>query len=241
MFLNPTYDDIYFHQNNPFKMKNMSKSVKQIIDALHNDDNILIIGDYDADGVTSTALLYSYLKSIGAKNLSYRIPLRHEGYGLSKSLIDYAKSIDTNLIITVDNGIIAKEEVEYAKLFNISVCISDHHEPQGVVPDTLVLNPKQADCPYYNKDLSGCGVVYKLIQALSSKLNLDDDNEIITDNICDNNDYEWDASDVMDDIHELSKMILVNSNENIFSIFFRQKKQQIDEISYYEYSNRYLL
>jgi len=150
----------------PFLMKNMDKAVARLQKAIRNNENILIFGDYDVDGTTSVALVYSYLSSY-YKNLSYYIPNRYtEGYGISYQGIDFAEENDITLVIALDCGIKAVDKIDYANKKNIDFIICDHHLPGDTVPDAIaVLDPKQADCNYPYKELSGCGVGFKFMQA----------------------------------------------------------------------------
>ena len=151
---------------NPFDMADMMKGVQRIKKALDEKEKITVYGDYDVDGVTSVCTLYLYLKSLGA-NVEYYIPNRSgEGYGVSVSAIDSIKEGGTKLIITVDTGITANEEVTYAKSVGVDFLITDHHECRSDLPEaTAVINPHRPDCPYPFKELAGVGVVFKLICA----------------------------------------------------------------------------
>ncbi|MBK5213951.1 MAG: single-stranded-DNA-specific exonuclease RecJ [Flavobacteriaceae bacterium] len=172
-FFRPSLDDLH----NPFLMKDMDKAVLRIEKAIENDENILIYGDYDVDGTTSVALLSSYLKTY-YPNISTYIPDRYdEGYGISFKGIDYAEDNDFSLIIALDCGIKAIEKVAYASKKNIDFIICDHHRPGKEIPKAIaVLDPKRVDCEYPYKELCGCGVGFKLIQALAEKrgLQIDD-------------------------------------------------------------------
>lgn len=151
---------------NPFDMADMMKGVQRIKKALDQKEKITVYGDYDVDGVTSVCTLYLYLKSLGA-NVEYYIPNRSgEGYGVSVGAIESIKEGGTNLIITVDTGITANEEVEFAKSIGVDFLITDHHECRSDLPDaTAVINPHRPDCKYPFKELAGVGVVFKLICA----------------------------------------------------------------------------
>ena len=151
---------------NPFDMADMMKGVQRIKKALDENEKITVYGDYDVDGVTSVCTLYLYLKSLGA-NVEYYIPNRSgEGYGVSVSAIDSIKDGGTKLIITVDTGITANEEVTYAKSVGVDFLITDHHECRLDLPDACaVINPHRPDCNYPFKELAGVGVVFKLICA----------------------------------------------------------------------------
>ncbi|MCQ2771548.1 MAG: single-stranded-DNA-specific exonuclease RecJ, partial [Clostridia bacterium] len=157
--------DNFFH--NPFLMKDMDKAVSIIQQAIKEDEKITIYGDYDVDGVTSVSILYLYLKEHGA-NVDYYIPTRDsEGYGLNTSAFDVIKSHGTNLIITVDTGITAIDEVEYAHSIGLKVLVTDHHQCRPELPNAeAVVNPKRPDCEYPFKELSGVGVVFKIVCAL---------------------------------------------------------------------------
>ena len=166
-FLNPDLD--YLHD--PYLMFNMGKAVSRITTALRDGENILIYGDYDVDGITGVSLLYEAIFKLGGK-VSFYIPNRMtDGYGLSMDGIHLAKKNSVNLIITVDCGITAIDEVAFAKSKGIDVIVCDHHEPADQIPDGYaVLDPKQKNCPYPFKELAGVGVAFKLLQALYSSL-----------------------------------------------------------------------
>ncbi|GAB3330743.1 single-stranded-DNA-specific exonuclease RecJ [Marivirga atlantica] len=168
-FFRPQLEELH----DPFKMKDMDKAVERILTAFDQNESIMVYGDYDVDGTTAVASMYSFLNS-QYTHLTYYIPDRYlEGYGLSKQGIDYAKENNISLIITLDCGIKAVELIRYAKELGIDVIICDHHLPGKELPPALaVLDPKQTDCKYPFKELSGCGVGFKLIQALCTKLNL---------------------------------------------------------------------
>ncbi|QCE41292.1 single-stranded-DNA-specific exonuclease RecJ [Psychroserpens sp. NJDZ02] len=165
-FFRPSLD----HLHDPYLMKDMDKAVVRIEHAIANDENILVYGDYDVDGTTSVALMSSYLKTKTPLVATY-IPDRYgEGYGVSYQGIDFAEDNDFGLIIALDCGVKAVDKVVYAKEKNIDFIICDHHRPGAIVPDAVaVLDPKQADCNYPYKELCGCGVGFKLIQALAGK------------------------------------------------------------------------
>ena len=151
---------------NPFDMADMMKGVERIKKALDEKEKITVYGDYDVDGVTSVCTLYLYLKSLGA-NVEYYIPNRSgEGYGVSVAAIESIKEGGTKLIITVDTGITANEEVAYAKSIGVDFLITDHHECRSDLPEaSAVINPHRPDCKYPFKELAGVGVVFKLICA----------------------------------------------------------------------------
>lgn len=159
--------------DDPFLLIDMDKATERIFEALNNKERICIYGDYDADGVTSTALLYDYLNSLNA-DVTYYIPSREaEGYGMNNSAIDKIAQADTKLIITVDNGISAVEQIDYAKSLGIDTVVTDHHTPPEVLPNAVaIVNPHRKDCPSEFKFLSGVGVAFKLIMALEDD-NLD--------------------------------------------------------------------
>ncbi|GAA4892337.1 single-stranded-DNA-specific exonuclease RecJ [Flaviramulus aquimarinus] len=165
-FFRPSLDDLH----DPFLMKDMDKAVARIEKAIANKENILVYGDYDVDGTTSVALMSSYLKT--KHNLVYTyIPNRYdEGYGISYKGINFALENDFSLIIALDCGIKSVEKVAHAKKLGIDFIICDHHRPGDKIPDAAaVLDPKQDDCEYPYKELCGCGVGFKLVQALASK------------------------------------------------------------------------
>ncbi|MBU2526702.1 MAG: single-stranded-DNA-specific exonuclease RecJ [Bacteroidetes bacterium] len=155
------------HLHDPYLMKDMQKAVARISTALEKGERILVYGDYDVDGTTSVALMASYLGNF-TTNLSTYIPDRYqEGYGVSYEGIDFADNNDFSLIIALDCGIKAVDKVAYALEKGIDFIICDHHTPGEQVPDAYaILNPKQKDCSYPYKELCGCGVGFKLIQAL---------------------------------------------------------------------------
>lgn len=160
----------------PYLIPGMDIAVNRIITALRKGENIVIYGDYDVDGVTSVSILYDSLFHLGGK-VSFFIPNRFkEGYGVSEQGIKNVINRNASLIITVDCGITAIEEVKYANEKNIDVIICDHHEPSEVLPDAVtVLNPKLKNSSYPFKELAGCGVAFKLLQALTSELGFDQD------------------------------------------------------------------
>jgi len=168
-FFRPELSDLH----DPFLMKYMQSAVERIETAVQKNQKILVYGDYDVDGTTSVAMMYSFLKKHN-KNIEYYIPCRHkEGYGISLKGIDYANENNVSLIIALDCGIRAVEQIDYAKERGIDFIICDHHTPAEKTPNaTAVLNPKQIDCRYPYKELSGCGVGFKLIQAYSIKNNI---------------------------------------------------------------------
>ncbi len=168
-YIRPSLDEI----NNPFLMRDMDKAVARLEEALNNGERILVYGDYDVDGTTAVALMYTFLKGL-TDNVDFYIPDRYkEGYGISFQGIDYAESTGCSLIIALDCGIKAVDKVEYATKRNIDFIICDHHTPGEELPKAVaVLNMKRADCDYPYKDLSGCGVGFKFVQAYSQTYNI---------------------------------------------------------------------
>lgn len=169
LFLNPTRND--FHD--PFLITDMDIAVERIIKAIENKEKVTIYGDYDVDGITSITVLKSFLKEIGLETSVY-IPNRlDEGYGLNKNAIDKIAKDGCNLMITVDCGISGLEEIEYANSLGIETIVTDHHEPGNELPNAVaVIDNKRKDSKYPFRELAGVGVVFKLTQALSKKLNL---------------------------------------------------------------------
>jgi len=165
-FFRPSLKNLH----NPFLMKDMDKAVDRVLLAHERGEKIMVYGDYDVDGTTAVALVYSFLRRFHKKSEFY-IPDRYkEGYGISYKGIDFAVKNGFTLLITLDCGIKAVEKVAYAKKHGLDIIIGDHHRPGETVPEAAaVLDPKQPDCQYPYKDLSGCGVGFKLIQAIASK------------------------------------------------------------------------
>lgn len=165
-FFRPKLTDLH----DPFLMKDMDKAVERLERAIDLQEKVLIYGDYDVDGTTSVAMMYQFLRS-RLKNLDYYIPDRYsEGYGISKTSILYAAEQKISLVIVLDCGIKAIEKIQMAKDLGIDFIICDHHNPADSIPDAVaVLDPKRLDCPYPYKELSGCGVGFKLLQAFSIK------------------------------------------------------------------------
>jgi single-stranded-DNA-specific exonuclease len=163
-FFNPSLD--YLHD--PFLMKDMNIAVDRISIAVKKNERILVYGDYDVDGTTAVALMYSFLKD-QYSNVEYYIPDRYkEGYGVSFQGLDFAYQNNCKVVITLDCGIKAVEKVKYARTKGLDVIICDHHYPGDEIPKALaVLDPKQPSCSYPYKELSGCGVGFKLIHAYS--------------------------------------------------------------------------
>ncbi len=161
-YLKKSLDSIY----NPMLLPDMEEACQRVKKAILNNEKITIYGDYDADGVTSTSVLYTFLKKAGA-NVCYYIPDRFkEGYGLNIMAVNKISKGGTKLLITVDCGITSCGEVQLAKAQGMDVIITDHHTPQEKIPETLVINPKRADSCYPFPDLAGVGVAFKLILGL---------------------------------------------------------------------------
>lgn len=157
--------------HDPFLMKDMDRAVERLEIALANDEKILVYGDYDVDGTTAVTMMFEVLR-LHFNHIKYYIPDRYkEGYGLSKQGVDYAKENDFTLVIALDCGIKAIDNVAYAKENNIDFIICDHHTPGDALPEAIVLDPKRKDCQYPYKELSGCGVGFKLLSAFYSKMN----------------------------------------------------------------------
>lgn len=160
------------HLHDPYLMKDMDKAVARIELAIENQENILVFGDYDVDGTTAVSLVSSYLKS-HYPNIATYIPDRYdEGYGISFKGIDFADDNGFSLIIALDCGIKSIDHIAYAKEKNIDFIICDHHRPGNILPDAIaILDPKREDCSYPYDELCGCGVGFKLIQALGQNRN----------------------------------------------------------------------
>jgi len=164
--------------HDPWLMKDMDKAVSRILAAFEKNEKILVFGDYDVDGTTSVACMFKFLCKIYEPSLlDFYIPHRYrEGYGVSKMGIDFAKENDFSLIISLDCGIKSFDLIKYAKEINIDFIVCDHHLPDEVIPPAVaILNPKQKDCNYPYKELCGCGVGFKLITALATELNIDEE------------------------------------------------------------------
>ncbi len=169
LFLNPTRNDFY----DPFLITDMEIAIDRIIQAINKKEKVTIYGDYDVDGITSITVLKSFLKDVGLET-SFYIPNRlDEGYGLNKDAIDEIKNNSCDLMITVDCGISAIDEIDYANSLGIETIITDHHEPGNELPKAFaVIDNKRKDSKYPFRELAGVGVVFKVIQALGKKLNL---------------------------------------------------------------------
>ncbi len=168
-FFRPNINDLH----DPFLMKDIDLGVNRIEKAIKNNEKILIYGDYDVDGTTSVALVYLFLSNF-YNNIDFYVPDRYkEGYGISLKGIDYASENNISLIIALDCGIKAVDEIKYANKKNIDFIICDHHTQGNIIPEAIaVIDPKQKNCNYPYKELSGCGVGYKLLQAYSIKNNI---------------------------------------------------------------------
>ena len=164
-FFSPKLSDLH----DPFLMKDMDKAVRRVDEAVSRGEKIMVYGDYDVDGTTAVALVYTFLRQIGVNELRWDIPDRYtEGYGISKLGVDYAKRNGVGLIIALDCGIKAVEKVDYANGLGIDFIICDHHLPGDQIPNAVaVLDPKRPDDNYPFDELSGCGVGFKLVQGYS--------------------------------------------------------------------------
>lgn len=165
-FFRPTLDDLH----DPWLMKDMDLAISRIELAFFRQEKILVYGDYDVDGTTAVATVYGFLSTI-YNNIEFYIPHRYrEGYGISMQGIEYARENDFSLIIALDCGIKSIEHIAYARSLGIDFIICDHHLPDAILPEAVaILNPKQDGCPYPYKELSGCGIGFKLISALAQK------------------------------------------------------------------------
>lgn len=160
-FVNPSLA----HLHDPFQMKGMQKAVDRLAEALGQQENIVVYGDYDVDGTTSVALVYGFLKKL-TDRINYYVPNRYtEGYGISMQGVEWAAEQGATLMIALDCGIKAREQAAFAKKKGIDLIICDHHLPGEDIPDAYaILDPKQSDCEYPFKELSGCGIGFKLLQ-----------------------------------------------------------------------------
>lgn len=168
-FFRPSLD----HLHNPFLMKDMQKAVDRINLAIENNERILVFGDYDVDGTTSVACMFRFLKALHPL-IDFYIPHRYrEGYGISPEGIKYARDNYFSLVISLDCGIKSVDLIQQALDYGIDFIVCDHHLPDNILPPAhAILNPKQEDCPYPYKELCGCGVGFKLMQAISQSRNL---------------------------------------------------------------------
>lgn len=180
-FLSKDLGEMY----DPFLMRDMDKAVERIMKAKSAGEKITIYGDYDVDGITAIAILYKHLNEMGIA-VDYYVPDRmQEGYGVNRDALDKIKEKGSSLVITVDTGITAVEECEYASSIGIDVIVTDHHECKEVIPDVYAaIDPKRKDCTYPFKSLAGVGVVFKLIQALSGNGSLPELMEKYADLMC---------------------------------------------------------
>lgn len=171
--------------HDPFLLRDMEKAVERIQKAKRNGEKITIYGDYDVDGITSIAILYKHLTGMGFE-VDYYVPDRiQEGYGVNKEALDKIRESGTTLIITVDTGITAVEETEYAKSLGMDLIITDHHECKEDIPDAYAaIDPKRKDCIYPFKNLAGVGVAFKLIQAIENSENIEDLMDKYADLVC---------------------------------------------------------
>lgn len=169
-YIRPTLDSLH----DPFLMRDMTAAVNRLEQALDRHERIMVYGDYDVDGTTAVALMYSFLRT-QTDNLIYYIPDRYrEGYGISTQGIDTAKREGCTLVIALDCGIKAVDKIAYANTLGVDFIICDHHTPGEVIPQAVaVLNMKRSDCPYPYKELSGCGVGFKLVQAYAQRKGID--------------------------------------------------------------------
>ena len=165
-FFRPKLEDLH----NPFLMKDMDVAIRRIQQAVTNQEGMLIYGDYDVDGTTAVSIVYSYFKSFN-QNIEYYIPDRYkEGYGISKTGLEYAAEMGFTLVITLDCGIRSNALADYATSLGLEMIICDHHLPGETLPNVAaILNPKRNDCEYPYKELSGAGIGFKLIQAYNEK------------------------------------------------------------------------
>ena len=171
--------------HDPFLMKDIDKAVERINKAKENGEKITIYGDYDVDGITSIAILYKHFKRLGI-SVDYYVPDRiAEGYGVNKEALDKIKENGSSVVITVDTGITAVDETEYAKSIGLDMIVTDHHECKEQIPDSYAaVDPKRKDCKYPFKNLAGVGVAFKLIQALDMSVPLEELMELYSDLVC---------------------------------------------------------
>ena len=169
-YIRPSLDSLH----DPFLMRDMGAAVDRLCQAIDNHERIMVYGDYDVDGTTAVALMYSFLRT-QTDNLIYYIPDRYtEGYGISTKGIDTAKEKGCSLVIALDCGIKAVDKMAYARSIGVDFIICDHHTPGDTIPEAVaVLNMKRSDCQYPFKELSGCGVGFKLAQAYAMRRSMD--------------------------------------------------------------------
>ena len=158
-------EDDFRYLHNPFSLPAITETVNRIIEAIEKGDRILVFGDRDVDGVTSTALMVETLETLGA-SVSWKIPESDDGYGLTSAVVEELRYLAINLLITVDCGITAITEIDSIQSYGIDVIVVDHHEPLDEIPDALIVNPKLHNSSYPFRELSACGVVWKLSWAL---------------------------------------------------------------------------
>ena len=165
-YIRPSLDSLH----DPFLVRDMGAAVDRLCRAIDNKERIMVYGDYDVDGTTAVALMYSFLRT-QTDNIIYYIPDRYtEGYGISTKGIDTAKEKGCTLVIALDCGIKAVDKIAYANSLGVDFIVCDHHTPGATIPDAVaVLNMKRADCQYPFKELSGCGVGFKLAQAYAQR------------------------------------------------------------------------
>ncbi len=168
-FFKPSLQNIH----DPYLLQDMGKSVERVELAIRNKEKILVFGDYDVDGTSAVALVYSFLKNL-TQNIEYYVPDRYEeGYGISVQSVEYAKENAFSLMISLDCGIKCHKEIDLAALYGIDVIVCDHHFPDQTLPNAYaILDPKRKDCSYPYKELSGCGVGFKLVHAIAQKRNI---------------------------------------------------------------------
>jgi single-stranded-DNA-specific exonuclease len=164
-FLKPSLSQLY----DPFLLSDMDLAVSRTVEALKKKEHICIVGDYDVDGITACSILINFFQEIGAK-VSYYIPKREDGYGLSLPAIKFANQKGAKLIITVDNGISSQDEIEFARMLGIDVIITDHHEPNTIPNAYAVVNPKMRNSKYPFRELAGVGVAFNFLLALRKTL-----------------------------------------------------------------------
>ena len=168
-YLEPEISKLY----DPYLLEDMDKMVERIIQAKESNEKVAIYGDYDVDGITSITLMYSFLRDLGLDVIYYLPDRQEEGYGLNNNAILYLKDQGVSLIITVDCGISAIDEVEYANTLGLDVCITDHHECSALLPAAYsIVNPKRPDSKYPFSSLAGVGVSFKVLDAITKKLNM---------------------------------------------------------------------